>query len=300
MYLKIKELKRIGNEKLKKNNIEDEILKTSILLQYILNMNKTDLILNNDMEVSKKQEEIFLKSIEEMIKGKPLQYITNKQEFMKLNFFVDENVLIPQPDTEILVESTIEKLINIANNQNRNNKKDIIKLLDLCTGSGAIAVSVENSIYSNNNIFENIQVEIYASDISKKALEIAKKNAISNNKNTKISFILSNIFENIKERDFDIIVSNPPYIETKNISKLSKEVQSEPHLALDGGEDGLDFYRIIAKEAKKYLKQNGHILLEIGYNQRESVINIFKKEKYLNIRSKRDLSGNDRVIEIEY
>lgn len=166
---------------------------------------------------------------------------------MGLNFYVDENVLIPQPDTEILVEETIKIIKKIMK------KNDKIKILDLCTGSGAIAISIAN--YFKNKT-ESI-FEVYGSDISKKALEIAKKNAKKNN--VEITFLQSDMFENISKtfiNQFDIIISNPPYIETKTIKELSKEVQNEPFIALNGGIDGLEFYRIIAKESKTILKKN--------------------------------------------
>ena len=154
---------------------------------------------------------------------------------MKLNFYVDKNVLIPQPDTEILVEEALIKVQEIENKQKETrSKSESIKILDLCTGTGAIGISLYK--YGKN-------VEIYASDISKKAIEIARRNAIANNAN--IEFILSDMFEQISMCDFDIIVSNPPYIKTDVIKKLSKEVQNEPHIALDGGNDGLNFYKII-------------------------------------------------------
>ena len=196
---------------------------------------------------------------------------------MGLNFYVNENVLIPQPDTEILVEETIEKIKNLMSNN--------IKILDLCTGSGAIAISIAK-LMSN----------ITATDISEKALKIAKTNAQNNNVQNKIKFINSNMFQNINEK-FDVILSNPPYIETNTIKTLSKEVQNEPKLALDGGQDGLEFYRIIAKNAHKHLNKNGIIMLEIGYNQRKAVTQIFEEtKKYKNIECKKDYSNNDRII----
>lgn len=278
--MNIKEIRKIAIENLIKSNIEDANTKISILLQYLLSMSKTEIMLHENMELDETQKEEIFKRVEEIIEGKPIQYITHHQEFMGLDFYVDENVLIPQPDTEILVEETIHMI---------NRKNENIRILDLCTGSGAIAVSIENYALDRNII------KIYASDISAEALEIARKNAILNNEETNIRFIKSNMFENINDK-FDIIVSNPPYIETQTIANLSKEVQNEPHIALDGGADGLDFYRIIAKEAKKHLNRNGWILLEIGYNQKESVSNLLQEEKYENITCIKDLNGNDRVI----
>ena len=293
--MNIKEIRKIAIENLIKSNIEDSNTKISILPQYLLSMSKTEIMLHENMELDETQKEEIFKRVEEIIAGKPIQYITHHQEFMGLDFYVDENVLIPQPDTEILVEEALHMI---------NRKNENIRILDLCTGSGAIAVSIENYVLDRNllNKDNNIiskkakqNIEIYASDISAEALEIARKNAILNNEETNIRFIKSNMFENINDK-FDIIVSNPPYIETQTIANLSKEVQNEPHIALDGGADGLDFYRIIAKEAKKHLNRNGWILLEIGYNQKESVSNLLQEEKYENITCIKDLNGNDRVI----
>ncbi len=277
--MKIKELKRIGIKKLEDNNIDDVMFKADKLLQYVLNMNKTDLLINENNLVDANLEEKYLVLIDEIIQGKPLQYITNSQEFMKLNFYVDENVLIPQPDTEILVEKAIDIIKKSKN----------ISILDLCTGSGAIAVSIKK--YMKN-------ATVYALDISKKALEIAKLNAKNND--TDIHFIESDMFENIKNIEFDLIVSNPPYIETKELKRLPKDVQNEPRLALDGGEDGLTYYRIIRDEGYKFLKNNGVILLEIGYNQNKTVVDLFKENNnYKNIEIYKDLSNIDRVIKIE-
>ncbi|MCX4302744.1 MAG: peptide chain release factor N(5)-glutamine methyltransferase [Clostridia bacterium] len=193
---------------------------------------------------------------------------------MGLNFYVNENVLIPQPDTEILVEEVLQLL-------KQNVSK---KILDICTGSGAIAISIAK-------MQENSTVT--ASDISEEAINIARKNSVDNN--TDIEFVVSNMFEKINGK-FDIIVSNPPYIEEKVISTLPKEVQKEPYIALFGGEDGLKFYRIIAKEGKKFLNANGYIAVEIGYNQKEKVIELFEKEDYKEVYSKEDFGGNDRIV----
>lgn len=267
--------KEINN--LKQNNIENSTLKAKILLENILNVKKEYLLIHSEEEVKQEDKIKYENCIKELIKGKPLQYITNKQEFMGLNFYVDENVLIPQPDTEILVEKAIE----IAETTQKN------KILDMCTGSGCIAISLAKKI---NN------AQITAVDISNSALNVANKNAINNNVENKIKFVNSDMFNNIEEK-FDIIVSNPPYIETETINKLEIEVQNEPHLALDGGIDGLKFYKIIANNAFEYLNENGYLLLEIGYNQQNSVTQLLQDiGKYKNIETIKDLGGNYRVV----
>ena len=276
--MKIREILILGIKTLKNNNIEDYSLIARELLAFILKKDKHYLIVNSDIEISDILVNKYDKYLNEIIEGKPLQYITNKQEFMKLDFYVDESVLIPQPDTEILVEEVL-KLCN---------EKDEIKILDLCTGSGAVAVSLGKYIKIKDKI-------IFASDISKNALKIAKKNAKNNN--TKINFIQSDMFKCIAEKDFYVIVSNPPYIEKSKISTLSKQVLCEPKLALDGGEDGLDFYRVIAENAYKYLNKNGYLALEIGYNQKNNVIKILEKNnKYDIVKTVKDLANNDRCI----
>ena len=267
--------KEINN--LKQNNIENSTLKAKILLANILNVKKEYLLMHSEEEIKQEDKIKYENCIKELIKGKPLQYITNKQEFMALDFYVDENVLIPQPDTEILVEKAIE----ISKTTQKN------KILDMCTGSGCIAISLAKKI---NN------AQITAVDISNSALNVANKNAINNNVENKIKFINSNMFNNIEEK-FDIIVSNPPYIKTETINKLGIEVQNEPHLALDGGIDGLKFYKIIANNAFKYLNENGYLLLEIGYNQQNSVTQLLQDiGKYKNIETVKDLGGNYRVV----
>lgn len=278
--MKIKEALEGAKKELIKNNIEDSLLICRELLSFTLKQDKQYLIINQNEEISIKQYNEFKENIKKIINGIPLQYITNKQEFMKLNFYVDKNVLIPQPDTEILVESVIELSKKIKTN---------VKILDLCTGSGAIAISIDYILKQNN-----IKSEVFASDISSKALEIAKRNNQENNTNVK--FILSNLFTNIDNK-FNIIVSNPPYIKTKEIEALSKQVQNEPILALDGGIDGLDFYKKIVEEAYKYITESGYLCLEIGYDQKEDVIKLINKNNnYKYEKCIKDLSNNNRCI----
>ena len=275
--MKIEELLKQGKEKLVKNNIEDASIISRLLLQFILNIDRNEIIINQEKEVEEENEKEFNLAIEKILCGLPLQYITNYQEFMRLKFYVNENVLIPQPDTEIVVE----EVLKIAKKENKQ------KILDICTGSGCIGISL--AYYLEN-------VRITMSDISINAIEIAKKNAKNNNVLEKIEFIQSDMFENIKEK-FDIIVSNPPYIETSVIKTLSKQVQNEPKIALDGGEDGLIYYRELINKATKFLNDNGYLCMEIGYDQKEKVIELAKKEEiFSKIESIKDLAGNDRVI----
>jgi release factor glutamine methyltransferase len=273
--MKIKELRKYGNI----NLINEDAYKISkLLLMSILNVNDTYLIINDENDVPIEKEQEFIKAVEKINIGYPVQYITNSQQFYGLDFYVDENVLIPQPDTEVLVE----KVIEIAN---RN--EDIKSILDICTGSGAIGISLAKFI-------KNMQVDL--TDISTDALAIANKNAIANCVSKKCSFIKSDMFDNLNKK-YDIIVSNPPYIETDVIKQLSKEVQNEPLIALDGGKDGLYFYKKIANEAYKFLNLNGFLALEIGFNQKDAVIRILEQTgKYKDIYCLKDFGENDRVI----
>lgn len=263
--MKLEEAKRIGKEFLKKNNIDER--EARLLLAFVLNISSDELIRTSEITEDKFEE--YQNVLNRRVQGTPFSYITGEKEFMKLKFKVNENVLIPRPETEILVEEAL--------------KYKPENVLDVCTGSGCIAISI--AYYSE-------QTNVSALDISKAALEIANENAKLNG--VDVEFICSDLFENVN-RKYDIIVSNPPYIETSVIDTLEKEVKSEPHIALDGGADGLEFYRRIAKEARKYLKENGTLLFEIGYNQGESVSKLLMDNDYKNVRIIKDLSENDRV-----
>lgn len=263
---------------LNENNIEDSANIARILMAYTLSKPKEYLIIHDKEILGDEALEKYNTYIDRIRAGYPLQYITKNQEFMKLDFYVDDNVLIPQPDTEILVEHVIEIC-------KREYKGQAIKLLDLCTGSGAIAVSIKK--YVDN-------AEVIATDISNNALKVAEKNARLNN--VEIKLLESNMFKDINGK-YDIILSNPPYIEKETLKSLPKEVQYEPLLALDGGVDGLDFYREISMNAHKFLNRDGYLAIEIGYNQKDSVIKIIEnEEKYKDIKCIKDLSNNDRVI----
>ena len=263
---------------LKLEKISTPKLKARLLLQYVLKKPRQYLIVYDNQKLTDMEEQEYLKYIELLKQGEPIEHITHQKEFMKLNFYVDENVLIPRQDTEVLVE----EVIKIAK------KIRAKKILDLCTGSGVIAVSLAKYLES---------VQLTALDISGKALDIAIANAKNNHVQDKITFVESNLFQDLAVEKYDIIVSNPPYIRREELETLDREVKREPRLALDGGKDGLDFYRKIIDKGYEYLKYGGYICLEIGYDQKEAVMQIIEnKKQFIGTYCKKDLYDNDRVI----
>lgn len=269
----LKTLLNKGIEILNNQNIENADIDAWYLLEFFLGIDRTYYILNKEEKVSEEKAFIYLKSINKRATHYPLQYITNTQDFMGYSFKVNENVLIPRQDTETL----IEEILNTVNNVNT--------VLDMCTGSGCIAISLYKLLNPN---------KVVAVDISKKALEVAIENARILNAN--VEFINSDLFENLSNQKFDLIVSNPPYIETRVIDTLMEEVKNyEPLIALDGKQDGLYFYRKIIKQAKYYLNENGYLFFEIGFNQGDEIKNLFVTEGFKNIVIKKDLAGLDRI-----
>lgn len=274
----IRETLRRGMIELKNNNISEPKLKARLIMQYVLNSSRQYLLVYDNKSLTLRQEVDYFKAIRKLTKGIPLQHITHQQEFMRMNFYVDSDILIPRPDTEVLVE----EVIAIAKKINAK------KILDLCTGSGAIAVSLAKYI-------ENSQIT--AIDISEKALKVAELNAKNNGVENRIAFLKSNMFNGLPKEKYDIIVSNPPYIKREVIKTLDEEVQNEPIIALDGGFDGLYFYRKIIKQAYEFLKYRGYLCIEIGYDQKIDIIELIEKEeKYIDTYGKKDLYGNDRIV----
>lgn len=261
--------------------------------KYILSeaggFSQSDLILKKDIEIEENLCNKIIEFYNLNKQGIPLAYLTNKRSFYRDVFHVQKGVLIPQPDTETLVDETVKTA-------GKFNKEEI-SILDLCAGTGCIGISVAKELSSYFKI-----IRLHLSDISQTAFECFSKNAenLIKEKNIQVFKHKGNLFEDLKTEKFDLIVSNPPYIPSDTIPTLSEEVKNEPVLALDGGKDGLDFYRAIALQAKDFLNHDSFLLMEIGYDQGETVPDIMKKSGYRDIEIVRDLSGNDRVVKCLY
>ena len=266
------------SEALSYGSQEIEYFNAKLLLENVLKCKDNYLVINKYEELTPIQESSYKKHIKDVKAGKPLQYITNKQVFYDSEFYVDENVLIPQPDTAFVVDKALNILLSM-------NLDRPLKILDLCTGSGAIAIIISKKLKE-----KNIEFEMTASDISNGALKVAMTNAEKIVSDTKIRFVLSNLFDEINGK-FDMIISNPPYVKSDDIGKLSLDVQNEPHIALDGGNDGLEFYKRISKQVDNYLSDNGYLVLEIGYDQGKEVCELFNDSNFY-----KDLNNNDRCV----
>ena len=263
-----------------------------LLFSELLGLNRMDLYQKRTLRLDKARAQEAVSVLKRRISGEPLQYILGKTEFMGLEFKVTPKVLIPRPETELLVEKTIELATKsqsqCAAKRSLPGGDKVTKILDLGTGSGCIAISLAKFLP---------EAQIDAVDISEEALEIAKENAELNN--TKINFIKSDLFAKyeLRAKSYELIISNPPYVVSNEISALQPEVRSEPRVALDGGPDGLDFYRRLINDAPRYLREGGYLVLEIGFGQREVVKNILNIAKGLEIMDIiKDYNGIDRVV----
>ena len=259
-------------ERLKEAEIADADIDAWYLLELVTGMSRASYFLEKYNRPSDEEIRKYEELLEKRISHIPLQHITGRQEFMGIDFMVSEDVLCPRQDTETLVESVLEYTSGR-------------KVLDVCTGSGCIAVALMK--LGNASCCDAV-------DLSEAALDIAKQNAEFND--VSINFIKSDMFEKIDGK-YDIIVSNPPYIRPDVIETLMPEVREhEPLMALDGGSDGLDFYRIIAAQSKEHLEENGILAVEIGYDQWEDVSELFRQNGFRDIVRIKDLSQNDRVV----
>ncbi len=263
----------MGMQKLKEAEIGEAQLDARLLLEEVCGTDHNTLLCHGDREVSEAEEEQYRKALAQRAVHVPLQHLLGYQDFMGLRFQVNEHVLIPRQDTEILVEEAMRYL------------HDGMRILDLCTGSGCILLSLLH--YSND-------CEGTGVDISKEALQVAALNAEL--LGIKADFLKSDLYEKVTGK-FDLLVSNPPYIERKVIPTLMEEVREyDPYIALDGGEDGLDFYRRIIGGAQDYLKRGGQILMEIGSRQAQAVSELLREAGFKEIDVCRDFAGLDRVV----
>lgn len=267
-----------GCRTLQAAGIEEATLDARLLLEAVCGTDRNDLLVHGEQPVMPQAEEKYLHWIRQRAEHIPLQQLTGEQDFMGLTFSVNEHVLIPRQDTEILVEEVLKEL------------HDSMRILDMCTGSGCILLSLLH--YSND--CEGLGV-----DLSAEALEVAGRNVLkvlTPEKAEHAHFLQSDLFEKV-EGKFEIIVSNPPYIASAEVEKLMPEVRDhEPRMALDGTEDGLLFYRRIIKEAGKHLVNSGMLFFEIGYDQGQAVSELMRAGGYREVQVVQDYAGLDRVV----
>ena len=292
MSLPLKELIKIGENQLADAGVADAAIDAKLLYRYVDKLDAVGLMMHWQDILPDNTCEEFLDLVARRAAGEPLQYITGTQEFMGLEFKVNPSVLIPRQDTETMVEDAIELIEKGTVRGETYAKAGALKdVLDLCCGSGAIGVSIAKLCS---------KTKVTCSDISEDALNVAKENAKSNS--AKVKFEKSDLFEafsgGLGKKKFDLIISNPPYIKSEVISTLQTEVKDhEPMMALDGGEDGLDFYRLIAEKAPDHLSKDGMLMMEIGHDQGEDVCRLLEDtERFEKVVCLKDLAGRDRIV----
>lgn len=271
----LKEAYEYGQVQLKNAEIEDADLDAWYLLEYVTGVSRAMYFMDMNCELSEEEKIRYFGCVETRAKHIPLQHITGVQEFMGLPFLVNEHVLVPRQDTEVLVESVLDIL------------EPEMRVLDMCTGSGCILICLLKLCGFSD-------IRGVGADISKEALEVARQNA--EHLGVDATFLHSDLFSEV-EGQYDVIVSNPPYIRTSVIEELKEEVKfHDPLLALDGKEDGLYFYRRIVENSPKYLTKGGKLFFEIGHDQGEDVSSLMKEAGFADVTVKKDLAGLDRVV----
>ena len=275
----LEEAYRLGSDVLNEAGVPDAGTDAWILLEHVTGVSRTRYYVNPRQALSKEEEERYLSYIEKRKKRIPVQHLTGVQEFMGLEFMVNEHVLIPRQDTEVLVETVWEDL------------EPGMRVLDMCTGSGCILISLMKQMQT---VLGEDGIAGVGADLSREALQVAEENA--SKQKVGAVFVESDLFDKV-EGTYDIIVSNPPYIRTSVIKELQEEVKlHDPYAALDGKEDGLFFYREIIKKSKEYLKKGGRLYFEIGYDQGEDVKKLMEEAGFSEVTVKKDLAGLDRVV----
>ncbi len=291
----LSELEKEGIESLRGAMVPDSAYDARELLLFASTLSLTKYLTFQDAPVSPGLIDKYRDLIRQRCERIPLQHIIGETEFMGLKFYVNEHVLCPRPDTEILVETVVDHVKNHFRSMDPDSN---VRILDLCTGSGCILISIMRLGAEAAGV-KRSRMKGVGCDISAEALDVASRNAWRCGiESENVLWKQGDLFEAIADEElFDIIVSNPPYIPSRYIDELMPEVRDhEPHSALDGGEEGLHFYKKITQEAPKYLKEGGFLFYEIGYDQREDVSMIMKEKGFKNIECKRDLSQNDRVV----
>ena len=260
-------------------------LDARIIAQYVLNIEYNSFILHSQDIVSPLDEQAILELIARRADGEPVAYLTGQRGFYEDVFVVNQYTLIPRADTEILVEEAIKLGLESA--------KTHLEILDLCCGTGCIGISVAKALAKQGK-----DVNLVLSDISKEALEVCSENCrrILSSIGIRYEVVMGDLFEGVKTKDFDLLLTNPPYIATAVIETLQEQVKKEPHLALDGGEDGLELIKKIVAVAPKHLKEGSHLLMEIGYDQGQAVKELFEDANLSQIEIKKDLGGRARVV----
>lgn len=294
MSLLVKEMLTMGEKQLMDSDIADATRDCKILYCYMMDIPFSKIILEYQNMLQDRLCEKYFELIDRRSSGEPVQYIMGSQEFMGLEFIVNENVLIPRQDTETLVEDALE-IINTGTlrGEDMDVKRKEWDILDLCTGSGAIGVSLAR--IAN-------KVNVTCSDISEGAIKVAKENAQKHGVAKSMKFEQGDLFKpfskHFRKQKFDMIISNPPYIKSSVIPTLQKEVcEHEPISALDGGESGLDFYERIVSGVGGHLRKSGVLLLEIGHDQGEAVSGLLSRNgDFTSIRVLKDLANRDRIV----
>ena len=259
-------------------------LDAQLIISHVCGFTPSEFVLKAKCEISEDQCEKIKSLVRERSLGIPVAYVTGTKAFYRDIFFTDSNVLIPQNDTETLVELAVKS--------SRNLKSKSLDVLDLCAGTGCIGISFANEISPMFN-----RINLYLSDISKHAYSCFSRNVqLVHGENVKTFLCQGNLFEPVENIGFDFILTNPPYIRTDVIPTLDSEVQAEPHLALDGGPDGLTLIRKIVEKSPAYIKKGGYLIMETGYDQGNDVAMLFRQSGFENVEITKDLAGLDRVV----
>tara|TARA_B100001093_G_scaffold510149_1_gene575480 strand:+ start:3382 stop:4221 length:840 start_codon:yes stop_codon:yes gene_type:complete len=274
--MKVSEVMKIGSNLLREKNIQSHILDSEILLSKTLNKSREEILINLNKKINEKNIQVFHEYLNRRSKNEPIAYILEEKEFWSKNFYVNQDTLIPRPETELLVE----KLLEIFN-------KKKISILDIGTGSGCIILSLLSGLEQSTGV---------GVDISKKAILISKKNALKHNLLNKVKFV-NKSFEKVFHQKFDLIVSNPPYIDRKDINKLSDDIKRyEPRMALDGGNDGLDLIKKVIYKSRSILKTRGTLALEIGNEQIRKVSKLLIDNNFRVKYEIKDYKNNVRCV----